>query len=377
MILDDHDDEPPDDDEDLAGIDDDNDEGEWLDGLRAAGLPVRAEPLLRPDPMIVARMLDSAVIDSGVRQLVAGALARSTITAYERDWQRFGGWCAFYRVDPIDADPAMVAGWIAELVARGLTPATLYRRLAAIAYAFDLAGRPSPTADRLVRKTIAGARRRLGTAPRRAIPLTLDELRRIVAAIAIITGHPYTHPIVQRDRTLLLVGWAAALRRSELVNLDTSDLAFEGDPDTGTTGGMLITIRTSKTDQTRTGAAIAVPWSQHLHSCPVRAAMRLARTRRPGPLFVAIDRHGNPGRRLTPAAVNVMIKRYVHTVLQTDPTDYTGHSLRAGFVTEARAHRVPDMLIARHTRHKDLRMLNVYDWPTDLFNDPALAGEWW
>ena len=58
-------------------------------------------------------------------------------------------------------------------------------------------------------------------------------------------------------------------------------------------------------------------------------------------------------------------------------SDYTGHSLRAGFVTEARRRGVPDHVIARHTRHKDLRMLTVYDRPVDLFNDPALAGEWW
>ena len=75
--------------------------------------------------------------------------------------------------------------------------------------------------------------------------------------------------------------------------------------------------------------------------------------------------------------MNLIVKRYVQLVLQTDPTDYSAHSLRAGFVTEARARRVPDSVIARHTRHKDLRMLNVYDRPTDLFNDPALAGEWW
>ena len=224
---------------------------------------------------------------------------------------------------------------------------------------------------------MAGARRRVGTAQRRAIPLGLDDLRRIVAAIPILTGHPYTHPIVQRDRTLLLIGWAGALRRSELVAVDVDDLAFEGDPDTGTTGGLLLTIRRSKTDQTRTGQTVAVPWSTHYHSCPVRAVMRFARHRRVGPLFVSVDRHGNEGRRLQPASVSLIIKRYVHTVLQTDPTDYSAHSLRAGFVTEARRQRVPDALIARHTRHKDLRMLGVYDRPTDLFNDPALAGEWW
>ena len=99
---------------------------------------------------------------------------------------------------------------------------------------------------------------------------------------------------------------------------------------------MLPAIRRSKTDQTRTGTAVAVPRSTHFHTCPVRAAMRLARTRRVGPLLVAVDRHGNEGRRLEAATVNVIVKRYVETVLQTDPSDYSAHSLRAGF-----GHRSP------------------------------------
>lgn len=371
MILDDHDPSELDEDRELNPGDDDESEevGEWLDGLRAAGLPVRA-----PTPFTATVRVQPP---DPVRALVAEALAPSTLASYAADWQHFGGWCHAHGIDPNDADAHLVARWVAYLVDLGLAVATLHRRLAAITYAFGLLDRPSPAATPLVRKTLGGARRRLGTGQRRALPIGLDDLRRIVTAVPIILGQTYTHPMVQRDRTLLLTGWAGALRRSELVNLDVADLSFEGDPDTGTSGGMLLGIRRSKTDQTRTGAAVAVPWSTHFHSCPVRAAMRLARARRVGPLFVTVDRHGNEGRRLEAASVNVIVKRYVETVLETDPSDYSAHSLRAGFVTEARHRRVPDTVIARHTRHKDLRMLSVYDRPTDLFNDAALAGEWW
>ena len=102
--------------------------------------------------------------------------------------------------------------------------------------------------------------------------------------------------------------------------------------------------------------------------------MRLARARRTGPLFTAIDRHGNEPRQRGSEPDRQTVRRGGPA---DDPTDYSAHSLRAGFVTEARARRVPDAVIARHTRHKDLRMLGIYDRSADLFNDPALAGEWW
>ena len=187
MILDNHDDEP-DDEEDEVLVDDedvdlDGELGEWLGGLRAAGLPIRADATDRPTRP--AQQPALALPVEAVAGLVAESLAPATIAAYERDWQHFGGACHAYGIDPIDADPMMVASWIAELAARGLTVATLHRRLAAITYAFGLLGRAAPADDPLVRKTMAGARRRLGTAPRRAIPLGLDDLRRIVTAIPI------------------------------------------------------------------------------------------------------------------------------------------------------------------------------------------------
>ena len=149
MILDDHDEpvdeEVPVDDEDL---DVDGEMGEWLGGLRAAGLPIRADATDRPTPPAQPPALALPV--DAVAGLVAESLAPATIAAYERDWQHFGGYCHAYGIDPIDADAMMVASWIAELANRGLTVATLHRRLAAITYAFGLLGRASPADDPLV-----------------------------------------------------------------------------------------------------------------------------------------------------------------------------------------------------------------------------------
>ena len=96
------------------------------------------------DPNLIARARDAR---RHGRRAGCRVVAPATIAAYERDWQHFGGWCHAYRIDPVDADPMPVASWIAELANRGLTVATMHRRLAAVSYAFGLLNQRSPVDD--------------------------------------------------------------------------------------------------------------------------------------------------------------------------------------------------------------------------------------
>ena len=348
------------DDHDAADLDD-GEPGEWLEGLRAVGLPVRTprEP------------------SAATRVLVERSWAPATLAAYESAWANFAAWCwATRRVEALEATEVDVADYLAYHVQAGLSAAYMSRNLAGITHGFEITGQPSPTRHPLVTRTLAGARRQVGTAPKQAAPIRLDELRKLVAGLAIVSNRPPNHPIVRRDRALLLLGWAAALRASELVGLDVEDLTFTGDADRGT-GGLLIKLNRSKTDQEARGRSIAVPYSTHIGSCPARATQLLARERRTGPLFRHIDRHGHLKGRLSPDAVSTIVQRHIIDVLGDDPGLYSGHSLRAGFVTEMRARGIPPHLIMRQTGHRDARMLTTYDRPTDLFNEPPLAGEWW
>ena len=365
MILDDDTPDPRRDDDAEAELV----EGEWLDGLRSLGLPVRA---------VAARHLPTATASSTtVADLVNDSWAASTRASYEASWLRFCAWCYAHGLDdPLAASAGDVAHWVAFHVDAGYSAAYLARQLAAVTHAFDLAERIAPTRHPLVRRAVAGARRRVGTAQRQAIPLRLDELRRIMHAMAIVTGRKTTDPVVRRDRALLALGWSAALRAGSLVNVNVEDLTFVG-AETAAHGGLLVHLRTSKTDQESKGADIAVPWSAREASCPVRAVMALARQQRSGPLFRMIDRHGRQQGRLSADAVSMIVQRNVQACLQLDPSGYSGHSLRAGFVSELRARNVAAHKIMRQTGHRDMRMLDVYDRPTDLFNEPVLAGEWW
>jgi integrase len=332
-------------------------------------------PPIRTDRAITTRV--TAPVGVTARQLVDESWAASTLDAYEGAWARFAAWCHAIRHldDPLDADEDDLAEYVAYHVRSGLTPAYLARNLAGITHAYELTGRTSPTRHPLVRRAVAGARRHQGTARRQAAPLRLDELRRIVTAMAIVTNRPPNDPVLRRDRALLLTGWAAARRAGELVALDVDDLTFTGDPDRGVGGGVLIRIRRSKTDQEQHGTNVAIPYSAHIGSCPVRHLMLIACERRTGPLFRSIDRHGRVGGRLSADAVSRIVRRHVSAVLGVDPGLYSGHSLRAGFVTEMRTQGVPAHLIMRQTGHTDPRMLTTYDRTADLFNQPALAGD--
>ena len=131
-----------------------------------------------------------------------------------------------------------------------------------------------------------------------------------------------------RDRALLLLGFAGAFRRSELVDVDVGDIAE-------TETGLLVTIRGSKTDQERQGVTIAIARGDI--ACPVKAlrAWLDAAGIEAGPIFRPIDRHGNllPSR-LTAQSVANIVKAYAARA-GFDASTFSGHSLRSGFLTSA------------------------------------------
>ena len=179
------------------------------------------------------------------RRYLAAAQAPTTERAYRIGWNDFCAWCAFRRAEPLPAHPAAVAMYLSFLADRGLSAASIGQRAAAIAHWHRKAGYEAPTTNPVVRDALKGIRRTVGVAPRRKSAATADRIRLMLDAC------PHTM-IGIRDRALLAFGFAGALRRSELVALQVSDL--EEVPD-----GYRLTIRRSKTDQTGEGAEIVIP----------------------------------------------------------------------------------------------------------------------
>ena len=232
------------------------------------------------------------------------------------------------------------------------------RRIAAIAHFHEAAGHPSPMAHPIVKATWKGMRRSIGIAQKGKSALTIDGLRPIVAGFA-------DRRIDVRDRALLLLGFGAALRRSEIVALDVGDLAFVPE-------GASVLIRRSKTDQEGAGVLLGVPFGSNPDTCPVRAQAWLAvlDDASPGaPLFVALNRHWQTGERLCGRAVaRIVARRCAAAGLAGD---FSGHSMRAGFVTTAVANGVDALEISNQARHKSLDMVKRYSRPATIWKSNA------
>jgi site-specific recombinase XerD len=288
------------------------------------------------------------------------AKAANTRRAYRSDWQDFAAWCGAANRCALPADPPTVALYLTTL-AEVARVSTLTRRLSSISQAHQAASHSSPTQEVLVRTVMAGIRRVKGTAQAGKRPLSVEDLRKMTAKL------PDTVQGI-RDRAVLLLGFAGAFRRSELVALDGDDLVFTGD-------GLTVTIRRSKTDQEGEGRKVGIPYGSNPKTCPIRAMKAwLDRIEgAPGAVFCPINRHGQFGKgRLTPQGVAIIVKRWTGQA-GLGSLDYAGHSLRAGLATAAAAAGVSERAIMAQTGHKSLTTVRKYIREGSLFLENAAA----
>ncbi len=172
-----------------------------------------------------------------------------------------------------------------------------------------------------------------------------------------------------RDRALLLVGFAGAFRRSELVSLDVADLSFTSD-------GLEVTLKRSKTDQEGQGRRIGIPFGSSPHTCPVRSlrAWLDGAGIADGPVFRDVSRRGRVGAvRLSDKAVARLVKRAARAA-GLDPARFSGHSLRAGLATSAAKAGKTERAIMAQTGHKSEKMVRRYIRDASLFAENAAAG---
>jgi len=286
---------------------------------------------------------------------VENSVSENSRRAYISDLREFeqGG-------GSIPASTEMLAGYIAQNAGR-LSVATLVRRLASISKAHEARGLPNPTRSALVRATLRGIKRTYGCVQRQAKPLLRDELIQVLDA----TGDK---PKDMRDRALLLVGFAGALRRSELVGLNWGDIEHARQ-------GVILHIRHSKSDQEARGQKIGIPFARG-RWCPVAAleAWLTISGISEGPIFRPVDRHGRVHNcRLSGEAVGEIVRERV-SAAALDPSGYSGHSLRAGLATSASQVGVPTWKIRAQTRHASDAMLARYVRDGALFSQNAAGA---
>jgi integrase len=314
----------------------------------------------RTDPQVEKDEMEALLLAEAAEHAYASR-AGNTHRAYASDWGQFTTWCAGVGRAALPASPRTVVLYLTSHAQR-LKVSTLQRRLSAISACHKAAGHPSPTTDPGVRQVWRGIVRSHGRRPHEATPTGTDTVRQVLE-------HLDDSVCGRRDRALLLLAYAGAFRRSELVALDVADIEEVDE-------GLIATILRSKTDQEGRGRRIGIPRGEHQETCPVRAyhAWLEAAGITEGPVFRPIDRHGNvKADRLRAQAVSIVLKRGAERA-GLDPQLFSSHSLRSGHVIQAARHGVTEEVIMAQTGHRSVVMPRRYIREGTLFSENSAAA---
>ncbi len=320
-----------------------------------------------------------------VSQALRTSLADNTRRAYRNGWRRFAAYCDRRQVDPMAATPENVAEFLVAMATAApgssragtgtdqpLALGTMRICLAAINRKYGGRNLESPARHLTVTSVLRGLGRLAGERPRQVKALREHEIVAILSCCDRLAAQTEHRAIATRDAAVIAVGFAGALRRSEICGLRIEDVEFVGGIDA--TAGMFLHVRRSKTDQIGKGQRIAIPEGSFIQ--PVERLRRWLTLSgaTAGPLFQTLWRGGRPrGKALHPTDIARLVKRCV-TSIGLDPADYSGHSLRAGFVTSAAVHSARLDKIMEVTRHASAAMVLRYIRQADAFKDHAGAA---
>jgi site-specific recombinase XerD len=303
------------------------------------------------------------------------ARGEGTRRAYRSAWHQYEAWCRDLGREPLAADPDTIAMYVVRCADRGFAVSSIRVHLAAIRTAHLLVGLSLDLRHPRLAMVIEGVTRARGVRARRqAAPAVPGVLRLMLA------GRPSADsPLGARDRAMLLLGFGAALRRSELVALSL------GDVETVPGRGLLLLIRRSKTDQHGSGQRVAVHanpheagfcptaalarWMEHRHAVPDVDWTAGDASRAERPLFCAVTKAGRvTGEKLSDKAVARLVKQAALDA-GLDPERYSGHSLRAGLATAAGDAGAGLAELMRQTRHRSTDVALGYLRPADLWRN--------
>jgi len=301
------------------------------------------------------------------------ALSENTRKAYQRGWEDFLSFCDAHGLEAAPATEQAVALYLSDR-AENLAPSTLSQRMAAIQHVHDERGLSSTTRSKAVQNVMRGIRRESDRTPEQAPPLLTEHIKDMVDALP-GNGKPPEGTEAEaawlrgkRDQALILTGFAGAFRRSELAALRQDHI--DSRPD-----GLLVTVPESKTDQEGEGQLVAI---RRIDSdyCPVSALKRwidVAQVEE-GAIFRGVPRSGYISRNaITGRTVGNAVKRAAEAAGLPQADDYTGHSLRAGHITQASMEGAPDAAIQAQSRHESDRAFREYVRPQKLLENTSSA----
>lgn len=229
----------------------------------------------------------------------------------------------------------------------GKSLATALQHISALSWALGAERVRTPK----VREQLAQYAYENGKPPKRAKAVGIDEL------LAMVQATPW-----QRDKTILTLGWAGALRASEIVQIRRSDLNEVNE-------GFELQIRRSKTDQRGKGKVVALPLYHLSYAviCPTRNLKSYLL--RQADLFEKLT-SDDLIFPITTRTVSRMIEKAGK--LAALPERYSSHSLRRGLATTAARHGIDDRTIMKHGRWLTREVFDQYVEEGTLWQKTAL-----
>tara|TARA_B100001029_G_scaffold61510_1_gene49777 strand:- start:1285 stop:2199 length:915 start_codon:yes stop_codon:yes gene_type:complete len=276
--------------------------------------------------------------------------AENTLRAYKADFRDFSLFCNQNGLKSMPTDPKIITIYITHL-SKTSKFSTLKRRLASISVIHKLNGHYLDTKHPIIKENLLGIKRAKGTYQKAKKPILINDLKLIINAI----NQDKKSKNNQKNKALILVGFAGGFRRSELVSLEYEDIEFVKE-------GVKIFVKRSKTDQSGEGMTKAIPYFTNSEFCPVKTLKKWIAERniKSGRIFDMSDKN-----------VSLIIKKYVE-LAGLDPNKYSGHSLRSGFATSTAELGAEERSIMAMTGHKTTQMVRRYIKEANLFKNNAL-----
>ena len=276
--------------------------------------------------------------------------AENTLRAYKADFRDFSLFCNQNGLKSMPTDPKIITIYITHL-SKTSKFSTLKRRLASISVIHKLNGHYLDTKHPIIKENLLGIKRAKGTYQKAKKPILINDLKLIINAI----NQDKKSKNNQKNKALILVGFAGGFRRSELVSLEYEDIEFVEE-------GVKIFVKRSKTDQSGEGMTKGIPYFTNSEFCPVKTLKKLIAQRniKSGRIFDMSDKN-----------VSLIIKKYVE-LAGLDPNKYSGHSLRSGFATSTAELGAEERSIMAMTGHKTTQMVRRYIKEANLFKNNAL-----
>ena len=286
-------------------------------------------------------------------------VSENTLKAYAQDWAHFARWCRMKGTAPLPPAPEMIGQYLADLAtpsteSPALTLSTIDRRLSGLAWNYAQRGLMLDRKDPHIATILAGLK------CTHARPATQKEAILRDDILAMVATLPFDLRGL-RDRAILLLGYAAGLRRSEIISLDVSE------DDTSASHGWIDILDQSAmlTLNARNGwREVEISRGSSDQACPVHALEQWLHFAKIdfGPIFVRISRDGKRAldARLNTKHVARLIKQ---TVLAAGIRDelpekkrlalFSGQSLRAG---QASSTEIDKRYVQKHLNPASAKM---------------------